>query len=181
MPKATLSIFFASIVAYALGGQQFLWLWPLDSSHHHTWQLLTYAFCHGNLLHLAVNMIVLLSFGPTLERQWGRGEFLTCYAMCAVGGAALQLFMLDKPVMGASGALFGLFAAYTMLHPHRRVVSLIPWPLPAWLVLGLYVALSALAWAFDWLPGVAHLTHVGGVLTGLLVASALKYNKAPVV
>jgi len=173
-PALTWLLLTLTILVHAMGTPPALWLWPLASEEFRPYQLVTYAFTHGNWLHLFVNVLALMSFGPALERTWGRGKFLVCYTVCAVGAGLIQASMGEVPLVGASGALFGLFAAYVFQHPHRPILSLLLWPLPAWLVLALYVLLSALAWAFEWLTGFAHLAHIGGAATGLLFA--LAYN-----
>ena len=170
--RVTLTLLALTVVVYLAGNPMWLALWPIPSYEFRPWQLLTYAFLHGNTMHLVVNMLALLSFGPALERGWGRQKFIACYALAAAFGGALQALMSDgRPVVGASAALFGLFAAYVIGKPKARIITLFPWPLPAWVLLVAYLVLSGLALAFDWLHGVAHVAHLGGIVIGVAFAA----------
>ena len=177
--KATWALCLICVFIYAFGNPWWMWLWPYNSPEFRWWQLVTYAFTHGNVLHLAINLLALLSFGPFLERAWGRFHLVGVYVGCAVAGAGLQMADSAQPMVGASGGLFGLFAAYTLLRPKSKLVSLFVAPLPASVVLPIYGALSVLAWIQGWLPGVAHLAHVGGAATGILFALVLREKENP--
>ena len=153
-----------------------LWfaLWPLQSGMFWPWQVVSYGFLHGDLLHLAFNMLGLWMFGSELERLWGRpryGQFLLASLLAA---AAMQLLITwlsgsNVPTVGASGALFGLLLAFGMLFPNRIIVPLIP-PIPmkartfviVFGVLELVLGLSGRS-------GVAHFAHLGGMLGGFLM------------
>lgn len=170
MPFVGLLVLITALV-YLAGNPLSLALWPVTNDQFRPWQLITYAFVHGNLLHFLVNMLALLSFGPHLVRAWGKVRFLALYMGAAALGGVLQIAtMPDRPVIGASAALFGLFTAYVCQRPNANITTLWPWPLPAWKVLVAYAVLSAAAWAFGWLSAVAHVAHLGGMLVGLLFA-----------
>lgn len=177
--KATWTLCLLCIFVYAFGNPWWLWLWPYGSAEFRWWQFVTYAFTHGNWMHLAINLLALLSFGPFLERRWGRFPMLGVYLTGAIGGAGLQMADSSIPMVGASAGLFALFAAYTLLRPKAQLVSLFVVPLPAWAVLPIYGALSVLAWMQGWLPGVAHLAHVGGAVTGILFALVIADKEKP--
>jgi len=153
-----------------------LWfaLWPLQSGLFWPWQLVSYGFLHGDLLHLSFNMLGLWMFGSELERLWGRQRYWQFLLASLLAAAATQLLItwLTRsmvPTVGASGALFGLLLAFGMLFPNRIIVPLIP-PIPMKartfvivfgvleLVLGLYGR-----------SGVAHFAHLGGMLGGFLM------------
>jgi membrane associated rhomboid family serine protease len=176
MPYITIALLVLTLAVYVCGNPMSLALWPIPSMQFQPWQLLSYALVHGGAGHLAINLLALASFGPALERAWGHGRFLACYALAAAFGGCLQALLVERPVVGASAALFGLFAAYVISKPKARILTLFPWPLPAWFVLGVYVALSMVALAFDLLVGVAHAAHLGGVLVGMAFAYT-PYNK----
>jgi membrane associated rhomboid family serine protease len=177
MPFVSFCLIAITLVV-ALGGNPLsLALWPIPSAEFRPWQLVTYAFVHGGPVHLVLNMLALLSFGPALERLWGHKRFLACYALAAGFGGALQALIVDKPVVGASASLFALFAAYTIGNPKARILTLFPWPLAAWKVLLGYTLLTLAALWFGWAAGVAHLAHLGGVIVG--AAFACTYNKPP--
>jgi membrane associated rhomboid family serine protease len=140
------------------------------------WQLLTFQFLHGGLLHLIVNMIVLYFFGRALEEHLGRRRFLRLYLGSGVAGGLLQmLFAAVFPaqfgggVLGASAGVFGLVAAFATLFPDRTLTLLIFFVLPVsmrartllWLSIGL--ALFGIMIPGD---GVAHAAHLGGIVAG---------------
>ena len=139
------------------------------------WQLLSYGFLHGNLMHIAFNMFALWMFGRDLEVMMGSKRFLTYYLFC-VGGAGLiqMLVALTQsafyPTVGASGGVFGILLAYGMTFPNRRVMLLFPpIPMPAKYfvvmigVFELYAGFSGRA------PGIANFAHLGGMLFGFLL------------
>ena len=109
-------------------------LWPLQSGLFWPWQMLSYGFLHGDLLHLTFNMLGLWMFGSELERLWGRQRYWQFLLASLLAAAATQLLItwLTRsmvPTVGASGALFGLLLAFGMLFPNRIIVPLIP-PIP---------------------------------------------------
>ncbi len=111
----------------------------------HVWQPLTYMFTHGSVLHLLCNMLGLYIFGMEFERAFGRDRFLTFYALCGlVGGIAylaaqaFEWVPRSVPLVGASGAIYGLLIAAIIFFPHIRVVLII-FPMPI-RVFGLIVA-----------------------------------------
>lgn len=172
MPRVTLVLLVATIAVYLAGNPLWLALWPIPSAEFRPWQLVTYAFLHSNLLHLGLNMLALLSFGPALERAWGRRRFVACYAFAAAFGGALQALMVDgRPVVGASASLFGLFAAYVIGKPKARIITLFPWPLPAWIVLVAYVLSTLVVLAFGAGGNIAHIAHLGGIAVGVVFAA----------
>ena len=92
------------------------------------WQLVTYMFLHGSLWHILMNMFILWMFGSELERTWGSREFLKFYFVAGIGAgiinvafAAFRPAMAMIPIIGASGAIYGLLVAYAMLFPERYV------------------------------------------------------------
>lgn len=152
-------------------------LWPAGDpqSPFALWQLVTYGFLHGDVMHIAFNMFALWMFGRDLERMMGPQRFLTYYMVCVIGAAFVQLiaarFSGDiYPTVGASGGVFGILLAYGINFPNRVVVLLIP-PIPMkakyfvlfYGLLELYFGVSGNA------PGVAHFAHLGGMLFGFLL------------
>jgi len=148
-------------------------LWPLGEGFQ-PWQVITSAFLHGSLLHLAVNMLGVWTFGRELESTMGSARYLQLYTVSVLAAAATQLvavsFGKPVPTVGASGGLFGLLAAYAILFPHRKLLLLFPpIPLPAPLFVVLYAAFELYAGVTGTLAGVAHFAHLGGLVGGLLV------------
>ena len=184
LPPVTRALLIANGVAFllqlvleytALGP---LMLWPLGAGFM-PWQLVTYAFLHGDIAHLLFNMLALLMFGAPVEHTWGEKRFLTFYAVCVVGAALCQLAVgawtmsqggQAYPTLGASGGVFGLLLAYGMLFPPQRVMLLIPpIPMKARTLVIVYGAIALLLGFTGLQPGVAHFAHLGGMLFGWLL------------
>ena len=134
------------------------------------WQLVTYLFLHGGISHLLFNLIALWMFGGELENYWGSPKFLRYFFFCGVGaGICTVVFSPDQfvPVIGASGAIYGLLLAFGWLFPNRPIYIYFLLPIPA----KYFVILFGLIEFFSSLGGtgggVAHLTHLGGLLFGL--------------
>jgi membrane associated rhomboid family serine protease len=156
---------------YILGfTPELLWKWGA------VWQPLTYQFLHGSPLHLAFNMLALWIFGSQLERLWGGRVFLRYYLISGVGGAVLYLLVgflpsqpLDIPMVGASGAIFGLLLAYGLLFPNRTIHLLFPpIALRARVLVTIFGVLALLSAVTPGRSGVAHFAHLGGLAAGYL-------------
>lgn len=131
------------------------------------WALLTYMFVHGGLVHLALNMFILWSFGPRLEEVWGSRSFLAFYAWCGFGAAITHLVVVRGGyLVGASGAIYGLMLAYATLWKDDEIFIFGVLPVRArwlmvWLV-GISLVYSVLA--LRGLTSVAAFAHLGGLL-----------------
>ena len=150
-------------------------LFPLGSGNFMPWQVVTYAFLHGSLLHLFFNMLGLWMFGSELERVWGQRRYLQFYFASVLAAAATQLLVAAMtgsvyPTVGASGGLFGLLLAFGMMFPNRMIVPLIPpIPMKAKVFVAIYGALELLLGVSGAASGVAHFAHLGGMLGGYLM------------
>lgn len=138
------------------------------------WTFLTYMFAHASLLHLAVSSLLLVLFGPPVERRMGGGAFLRYYLLCGLGGplAAFALVFFTPgvaPFVGASAAVFGVALAFAVAWPEARVyVFPLPWPVPApWLV-ALLALMAVAPFLIQATDGVSHLAHLGGFALGFL-------------
>jgi membrane associated rhomboid family serine protease len=180
LPRVTQTLIIVNVVAFllqevagdALVGS--LALWPLGPLFM-PWQLLTYAFLHGGVMHLAFNMFGVFMFGSDLERVWGPKRYLTMYLVSALTAAIAQLLVAgvtgsQYPTIGASGALFGLLLAYAMMFPNRMIMPLFP-PIPmrAPIFVGLYGLLELYLGVTGTQEGVAHFAHLGGMAGGFLL------------
>lgn len=135
------------------------------------WQLFTYQFLHGGLFHILFNMLALWMFGGDLERIWGSVSFLKYYFLCAVGAGICTVIFLPtsmSPTIGASGAIYGILMAYAMLFPDRMVYLYFMFPIKVkhFVILMGAVALFSSMSASE--SGVAHITHLGGMIFGYL-------------
>jgi len=142
------------------------------------WQFVTYIFVHGSLWHLLFNMFALWMFGSELERTWGSREFLIFFFITGAGAGLLYwIFASDwslpiraglpgQALIGSSGAIFGLLAAYGLLFPERQILFMLIFPLKAkYFVL----ILAAIEFWLSWTPsGIAHFAHLSGMLIGYL-------------
>ncbi len=138
------------------------------------WGPITYMFLHGDLMHLAVNMLILFFFGPPLEGRWGEREFLRFYVICGLGGVALSYLFLPNMVIGASAAMYGVMLAFAMNWPDAPIYVWGIFPVKAKYLVGFFFVLSALS-AFQSSGGAAgagggtaHLAHLGGLIVGFL-------------
>jgi membrane associated rhomboid family serine protease len=180
MLPATRALLIANVVIFGL---QFLLpdrieelfaLWPLDAGFA-PWQLVSYAFLHGGLAHIAFNMIGLTSFGNELEAWWGAKRLYTFYFASVVTAAITQLavtasFGDPTPTVGASGGIYGLLLGYAMMFPRRKVIPLIPpIPMPAWVFALLFAGLELYLGVTGTASGIAHFAHLGGMVGGFLM------------
>ena len=134
------------------------------------WQPLTYLFFHGNIWHVLINMFVLWMFGSELENAWGRKNFLKYYFMTGIGaGIVTCLFNLQSniPVVGASGAVYGILLAYGLSFPNRTVYlyGLIPIK-SIWFVIA--IGILAFFSSFQQMTQISHLTHISGMAIGYI-------------
>lgn len=137
------------------------------------WRLLSYALLHQDFLHLFFNLFGLWVFGAELERLWGSRSYWL-YSIGCAAGAGLAHVLLDtwlsgraSGVMGASGVVYGLMAAYGLIFRQRRLLFLGLIPVKAGVLalgLGALALVSGVAQSKD---GTAHFAHLGGMLAGL--------------
>jgi membrane associated rhomboid family serine protease len=181
MPPVTQALLISNVLVFFVVQQlgpaiigQFA-LWPWASELFRPWQLITYAFLHGGLTHLAFNMFGLWMFGAELERVWGTRRMLQFYFASVLVAAVAQLLVTaimgsNAPTVGASGGLFGLLIGFAMVFPRRMITPLIP-PIPmrAPIFVGLYGALELTLGVTGSASGVAHFAHLGGLLGGWLM------------
>ncbi len=130
------------------------------------YRLITAAFLHAGVFHLAMNMFALAQLGPVLESALGRVRFLALYVLSALGGSTLSYLVSDRGSVGvgASGAIFGLFGAYYIVvrklgGETRSILTL----------LAINLVITFAVPIIDWRA------HVGGLITGSVVAAALAY------
>ncbi len=150
-------------------------------------------FLHGGWMHLISNMLALYIFGDNVEDRMGSGRYLLFYLLCGLVAALVHIaFNQDSliPTLGASGAISGVLAAYLILFPTARVITLVPlfflpWfvEIPAVFYLGLWFlsqlsngVLSIIA-GVQAFGGVAWWAHIGGFLAGLILVRLFTYRR----
>lgn len=135
------------------------------------WQPLTYMFLHGGLLHLLLNMLVLVMFGSALEAVWGTSRFLKYYFLTGIGAGLSNCVLtpsLPIPIIGASGAVYGLLAAYGVLFPDALVYVYLLFPIRAKYLVLIFGGIEFFASLHPGASPVAHLVHLGGMVVGLV-------------
>jgi membrane associated rhomboid family serine protease len=141
------------------------------------WQLVTYLFLHGDFSHILFNLLALWMFGGELEGAWGAKKFLKYYFLCGIGaGLCTTVFtvLLSSPlsqivpVIGSSGAIYGLLLAYGWLFPNRPIMLYFIVPIPAKYFVIIFGFLELLYFSRGSGGGISHLTHLGGLLFGLV-------------
>lgn len=173
-----------------LGNTIIYWfaLWPLQpggvnlfgqaAPHFMIWQLVTYSFLHGGILHIGLNMYALWLFGTRMEYVWGPKTFAIYYFVCVLGAGLIQLFVSTHsaesggiyPTIGASGGVFGLLLAFGLTFPNERLMLIFPPVIlrAKWFVL-IYGGIELFFGVTGTMEGVAHFAHLGGMLFGYLL------------
>ena len=160
------------------------------------WQPFTYMFVHGGIFHILFNMLALWMFGVELERMWGTRYFVKFYFVAGVGAAAVQTLLSFLPIaaleqvyytqtIGASGAVYGLLLGYARYFPDRPIYLYFVFPIPAKYFVMIIGAIALLSSTGEGGSGVAHATHLGGLVAAYLyiksggrthIVSEIKYR-----
>ena len=176
------------------------------------WQVITHMFMHASMSHIFFNMFGLVSLGGILEKFWGPKRFLMFYLICGLGAAfihqvsqsvqvyqvchsfyfdynllsplqQLKLNGIGANVVGASGAIFGVLAAFALLFPNQELfIMFIPVPIKAKYVIGflvllvLYMGISGNS-IFGYGGNIAHFAHIGGALFGFIIVQIWKKDR----
>ena len=151
--------------------------------------IFTSMFMHGGWMHLIGNMLFLWVFGDNVEDILGRAKYLLFYVLCGTAAALAQYAINPDsrvPMVGASGAIFGVMGAYALKFPHSRIV-MIGWMLfvftfevPAWLVMlyfivfQLFEGFSSIGDVFAQTGGTAFFAHIGGFFAGMALIFLFK-------
>ena len=168
---------------FPTGGRIALAFWyPFgEGSLFQPFQIVTHMFMHGDFTHLLFNMFAVFMFGPHIERVWGQKRFFFFYMFTGFG-ALLTHFLVSyleftylgggypPPVLGASGAVFGILVGFAYLYPNMQIMLLIP-PIPIrakYFVL-IYAGIELFLGLGSTNDGVAHFAHLGGALFGYLL------------
>jgi len=175
-PVVTIGIIAVCVISYVLQlvspGWTRQWLFAPVIGADEPWRFLTAAFLHspGGYLHIIANMIALWMIGPFLETALGRARYLTLYLLSAVAGSVACLLLAEPlgtwytAVVGASGAVFGLFGAVLVVL--RKLKG------NAAGILGVIVLNVVIGFV---VPGIAWQAHLGGLVVGALLGAAYAY------
>lgn len=148
----------------------------------HVWQAFSYMFLHSSSIwHIVFNMLMLWWFGSELEMRWGRKFFFIYYVVCGMGAALIYCFgtalyamtvgaigsYAGPPVIGASGAVFGLLLAYGILFGERIVLFAFVFPMKVKYFVMIIGAIEVVS-LLNTSSNVANLAHLGGLISGYL-------------
>lgn len=176
---AVFGIIAACVIAFAVEMVDYqatavFWMFP---TYPMPWMFVSSIFLHGGFQHIFFNMLMLYMFGMTLERMVGSGRFVFLFlAAGIVGNIGYVLFCMvtgdDTPAIGASGAIYGVFACLAILAPNIKVYLFFFVPLRIIHALVLYAVIDVLFLNSN--DSVAHAAHLAGLAVGLLYAAYLK-------
>ncbi len=181
--KALLIICFATFVIQHtvdqfLGGNLLGWFGLIPSAFindHKIWQLFTYSFLHGDVMHLFLNLMMLAFIGGELEATWGTPRFLRFYFFCSTAAGLFYLFLqllvlrgsaLHVPMVGASGAIYGMLMAYGLIFGERVLLFMMLFPLKAKYFVWILAAIELMTTVFSAHGGMASIAHLGGMFAG---------------
>jgi len=151
---------------------------PVAVLHGWVWQLITYSFLHGGVMHVLINMLMLWMFGAQEEMDWGPKKFLEFYLFCIVGAALTTIAVAYSPIpgvspvtptIGASGGVYGVLMAFGMLYGDREIFMFpLPFMMKAKYMVAIMVLLVIIATFQPSQGGIANFAHLGGLLFGFL-------------
>lgn len=153
---------------------EYLSLWDFNSGIFRPYQFFTYMFAHGGFGHIFFNMLALASFAPILENFWGDKKFLIFYLATGIGAgviyAVVNYFLGGGgPMLGASGAIYGILMAFGLVFPNLEVMMLfVPVPIKAKY---LVFIIGFVTYLLDSSGQVAHVAHFGGAFVAFLIVT----------
>lgn len=133
-------------------------------------QIITHMFMHADERHLLFNMLGLFFLGPWVESSLGPKRFLIMYLLSGFVASIAQMFISQGAIVGASGAVYGVLAAFATMFPNMKLMLLFP-PIPIkakYMALGL-IALGLFSGFTGMQDGIGHFAHVGGAICGFLM------------
>lgn len=140
-------------------------------------QIVTHIFMHGDVRHLLFNMLGLFFLGPMVEMALGPKRFLILYLTSGLLASAVQMLASQGIILGASGAVYGVLAAFATMFPNVQLMLLIP-PIPikakymavGLIVIGLFMGLGGMQ------SGIGHFAHVAGAVLGFILVRYWKMD-----
>ncbi len=185
LPRGEITIAYAQYLSEATHSRIFLDATP--NSPFLT--VFTSMFMHGGIAHIFGNMLFLWIFGDNVEGALGHVKFAVFYLLCGIGAAAGQVFIDVNsmvPMIGASGAIAGVLAAYMLRYPRARIHTFVflviiftTIKVPAYVMIGIWFATQVLSGigtlGIDTSGGVAWFAHIGGFITGVLLERFFKF------
>jgi membrane associated rhomboid family serine protease len=157
---------------YGLSLIGLLALFPTNSPYFGVHQLVTHQFLHAGWLHLIFNMFALATIAPVVEEKIGSKKFLLYYLLSGVGAAALHLYFIEQqiPMVGASGAVYGMLIYFTFLRPDEKLyLFFIPIGIKARFLIPVLIAIELYLATNSSQDGIGHWAHIGGATTGTIL------------
>jgi membrane associated rhomboid family serine protease len=195
LPRATKMLLSAMLAAYLLSFFAGDWLinnlalTPADiTERYYLWETVTYIFLHAGFWHLAFNALMLWIFGAMMENVWGARKFAWYCLVTGMGAALCQVAAAPHsqvPVLGASGVVFGLLAAFAFEFPESTVYMYFVFPMKSKHMVLLLAVLELAASFNPQQSAIANFAHLGGMITGYFYLSwqerraAQPYNEEP--
>jgi membrane associated rhomboid family serine protease len=192
LSPAIKALVIANVVMFLVGMvvpsiTQLLGLMPAAVLHGQLWQVVTYMFLHGSIGHILFNMLALWMFGTELERMWGTPYFVRYYFATGIAAAVSTIVFAMAPTavterlyysltIGASGAIYGVLLAYGLTFPNRPIYIYFVFPIPAKyfvMIMGAVALLSSIGGSGG---GIAHITHLGGLVAGYFMLRAGRFR-----
>ena len=134
------------------------------------WQIVTYMFLHGGILHLLFNMFAFWMFGGELEKYWGAKRFIVFYFLAGAFSGLLSVLTYYSPqtsIIGASGGIYALLVAYGFMFPNRHLLFFGIFPMKTKYFIMLICAITFFV-TLSSVQNVAHFAHIGGIIFGFL-------------
>ena len=199
VPKVTRNLLIINVlmfIGFLLNQEKMTTVFALfypASPYFHWWQYITHMFMHGGWWHIFFNMYTLVMFGMVVEQALGTKKFLILYFVTGLGAAALHtgvewlqvhqalastdaalsqdvIDLFRTPMVGASGAIYGVLVAFAMLYPEARMTLIFPpVTLDAKWMVAIFIGIELLTGITGTQVGVAHFAHLGGALFGFLL------------
>lgn len=145
---------------------------PIETiSNFQIWRLFTYLFIHGDFFHLFFNLLVLFFVGNEVEKYLGTNSFYIYYFICGVGGGCMvSIFNYSSihPIVGSSGAIFGLLYSLSIFRPQSKVYLYFIFPIKISMLVKIIIISSLLGVIFMPNSQISHITHLCGILSGHL-------------
>jgi membrane associated rhomboid family serine protease len=161
-------------------------VYSLRPAYFHWANVFTAMFVHANWMHVLGNMLFLWVFGDNVEDALGHLKYLVFYLACGVFGGLLHAWIdptSEVPLIGASGAVAGVIAAYLVLHPRVRVwvlaLKVIPLRISAAFALGLWILMQVAMVLLPQVGPVAWWAHIGGLMAGAVLVVFLRRRGVP--
>jgi len=159
----------------------YLYLHP-NEQFFQPYQIVSHMFMHGSVTHILFNMFSLFFLGPMVEKALGAKKFLIFYLACGMGAMLLHLTLVyigylssTTAVVGASGAIVGVFIAFAFLFPDVKLMLMfLPVPIKAKYLMLAFVAFDLFSGVSGLNTGIAHFAHLGGAITGFILMAMWK-------